>query len=234
MAGEANLKLYSIFTGVFVASLLLANVTSQKIFALGPFDFPGGTIVFPISFIFGDILTEVYGYALSRKVIWTGLACQILAAVTYIAVGALPPADFWHDQPAYDTVLGFVPRITSASIVAYFVGEFCNSWVLSRMKYRAGGERGLSQAWRFLASTLVGQGVDSTVFCTIAFAGVLDAGEIAHVVASIYVFKVAYETVLIPVSTRFADWVKRVEGVDAIDDPERTTYNPFALFTKDT
>ncbi len=231
---ERNLKLFSVFTGFFVASLLLANVTSTKIFMIGSFALPGGVIVFPLAFIFGDILTEVYGYSLSRKVIWTGFGCQILAALVYLIVSALPPAPFWQDQVAYDKILGFVPRIILASIIAYFCGEFCNSYVLSKMKYWANGKRGFSQAWRFTASTVVGEGVDTIVVTLIAFAGVYEIGQLFQIALSVYVFKVAFEIIAIPISTRFADWVKKVEGVDVIDTPETTSYNPFSFNSKKT
>lgn len=227
---EKDLKLYSIFTGLFVASLLLANVTSQKIFAVGPLALPGGVLIFPVSFIFGDILTEVYGYERSRKVIWIGFVCQTWAAITYLIVGALPPAAFYADQAAYDKVLGFVPRIVAGSIAAYFCGEFCNSYVLSKMKYWSKGKG--SQAWRFIASTVVGEAVDTIIIMTIAFAGVLSVPAFIQTALSVYGFKVAYEIVCTPFSTRFANWVKKKEGVDHIDTPENTSYNPLTVLTK--
>lgn len=229
---EKNMRLFSVFTGLFVASLLVANVTAPKIFAVGPLVLSGGVIVFPISFIFGDILTEVYGYSLSRKVIWTGFACQVMAAITYLVVGALPAAPFWKGQPAYDSIIGFVPRIVVASITAYLCGEFCNSFVLSKMKYWSRGRRGINQAWRFIASTIVGEAVDTTVVVLIAFSGVYSFSELLNLGLSVYVFKVAYEILATPVSTRFANWVKKYEGIDVIDSPETTTYNPLPVFRK--
>lgn len=227
---EKNLRLFSVFTGLFVASLLVANVTAPKIFAIGPFALSAGVIVFPLSFIFGDVLTEVYGYSLSRKVIWTGFACQAMAAITYLIVGALPAAPFWGDQAAYDKIIGFVPRIVVASIAAYLCGEFCNSYVLSKMKYWSRGKRGIKQAWRFIASTIVGEAVDTTVILIIAFAGVYKFSELVNIGVSVYVFKVAYEILATPFSTRFANWVKKYEGLDVIDIPETTIYNPLAIF----
>ncbi|MBV9217200.1 MAG: queuosine precursor transporter [Acidobacteria bacterium] len=226
---ERTLKLFSVFTGFFVASLLLANVTAGKIFEIGPFALSAGVIVFPVAFIFGDILTEVYGYELSRKVIWTGFGCQILAAVIYLIVGFLPPASFWPNQVAYDQILGFVPRIVLASIAAYFCGEFCNSFVLSKMKYWAEGKRGLRQAWRFIASTVVGEAVDTLVVVTIAFAGVYEIGQLVQIGVSVYIFKVLFEIVATPISLPFSNWVKRIEGVDVIDTPEKTSYSPFGF-----
>jgi uncharacterized integral membrane protein (TIGR00697 family) len=229
---ERSLKLFSVFTGFFVASLLLANVTAGKIFEVGPFALSAGVIVFPIAFIFGDILTEVYGYELSRKVIWTGFGCQILAAIVYLIVGVLPPASFWPNQAAFDAILGFVPRIVMASMAAYFCGEFCNSFILSKMKFWAEGKRGLAQAWRFIASTMVGEAVDTLVVVTIAFAGVYEVSQLIKIGLSVYLFKVVFEIIATPFSLPFANWVKKIEGVDVIDAPERTSYNPF-VFAKD-
>ncbi|HKX31220.1 MAG TPA: queuosine precursor transporter [Blastocatellia bacterium] len=229
---EKELRLFSVITGLFVASLIISNVASSgKIVALGPLTLPGGAILFPISYIFGDILTEVYGFALSRKIIWTGFACLVLAALTFWIVGVLPGASFWNDQATYDKVLGFVPRIVVASMAAYFLGEFGNSWVLSKMKYWDRGKRGIKQAWRFIASTIVGEGIDSVVFMVIAFTGKLTVSEMITTGGTLYLFKVLYEIIATPISVRFAEWVKRIEGVDHIDYPEYTDYNPFTLAT---
>ncbi len=226
---EKDLKLFSIFSGIFVTSLLVSNVTASKIFALGTLTFSGGVILFPISYIFGDILTEVYGYERSRKIIWIGFLCQVLAAVAYYITVILPPAPFWHDQTAFATVLGVVPRIALASILGYLAGEFCNSFVISKMKYRVEGRRGLQQAWRFVVSTIVGQAVDTVVFMAIAFAAVLTANQIIATGAGIYAFKVIYAIIVTPLSVKLANWTKRVEGIDHIDVPEQTNYNPFTL-----
>ena len=228
---DQNLKLFSIITGIFTVTLVISNVASAgKIVAVGPFALPGGTILFPVSFIFGDVLTEVYGYERSRKVIWTGFAGLLLSAITFGLVEVLPPASFWQDQETYQKVLGFVPRLVVASLVAYCCGEFANSWVLSKMKYSADGRRGWPQAWRFIASTIVGEGIDSIVFITTAFSMVLSAGNVLRVGLTLYVFKVLYEVVLTPISVPFANWVKKFEGLDEIDRPSQTSYNPFSIF----
>jgi uncharacterized integral membrane protein (TIGR00697 family) len=226
---EKDFKLFSIFAGIFVAALLLANITARKLVAVGPFTLTGGLVVFPISYVFGDILTEVYGYQLSRKVIWTGLACQALAAVVLLIVGALPPAPFWHEQEAYNKILGVMSRIVVASIVAYLCGEFCNSFLLSKMKYRDSEQKSIKQARRFIVSTVAGEGVDTVLFLAIAFAGIYSVSNLLHTALSLYLFKVAYEVVCTPLSIRFANWVKRVEGIDHIDRPEATNYNPFSI-----
>lgn len=229
-AKEQDLKLFSIFTGIFVATLLISNIAAAgKIIALGPFIVTGGIVIFPVSYIFGDILTEVYGYQRSRKVIWTGFGCVFLAALTFVLVQKLPPALFWHNQAAYDSILGFVPRIFVSSVVAYLVGEFANSFVMSKMKYFAKGARGGSQAWRFVASTIVGEGVDTIIFTTLAFSGALPLESMFQIMLSGYILKVAYEAIATPFTVRFSNWVKKVEGIDKIDYPQETNYNPFQL-----
>lgn len=228
---EKDLKLFSIFTGIFVAVLVLVPSIGAKFIAFGPFNLNGSTLFFPITFIFNDILTEVYGYARSRRIIWTGLAMQIFAAFAYWLISVWPSAPFWENQEAFMTILGFAPRITLASLSAYFVGEFANSVVISKMKFWQKGARGMSQAWRYIASTIVGEGFDSLVFMTVGFIGVLATGDIVRTVLTIWVFKVIYEIIATPFSIRFANWVKKVEGLDTIDYPDRTSYNPFAAFT---
>lgn len=143
-----NGRLLPVIAGLFVASLLISNVACSKMVALGPIVVPGGTLLFPLAFIFKDILTEVYGYARSRTVIWTGLTCQLLGAITYYLVGLLPAASFWSHQEVYMEILGATPRIAIASLTAYFCGEFANSIVLSRMKYAQAGALGIRQGWR--------------------------------------------------------------------------------------
>ncbi|HEV8612461.1 MAG TPA: queuosine precursor transporter, partial [Gemmatimonadales bacterium] len=201
----------------------------SKFIALGPLAVPAATLLFPIAFILNDVLTEVYGYERSRRVIWTGMACQILAAVSFWIVGVLPGAPFWHNQQAYSTILGVVPRIALASLIAYLSGEFANSFVLSRMKYSQLGRRGLAQGWRFVASTLVGEALDSVVFMLGAFLGVLSVRDLLASLLTIYFLKVAVEVIALPGSTRLANWLKRVEAFDQLDDPTATRYNPFKL-----
>jgi len=226
---ERELRLLPVLTGFFVAVLLLTPPLDSKFIALGPLAVPGATLLFPVAFILNDVLTEVYGYARSRRIIWTGMACQVLAAVSFWLVGHLPSAPFWHQDQAYAAILGIVPRIALASLTAYLTGEFANSFVLSRMKYAQGGKLGLQQSWRFLASTLVGEAIDSVVFTAGAFLGVLPTGELLRTALTIYLLKVAIEVLALPVSTRLANWLKRVEAFDQLDDPAATRYNPFKL-----
>jgi uncharacterized integral membrane protein (TIGR00697 family) len=144
-------------------------------------------------------------------------------------VGVLPSASFWQNQEAYSTILGVVPRIAVASLTAYLAGEFANSFVLSRMKYAQRGRIGLPQGWRFLASTLVGQTLDSVVFMLVAFVGVLPFQDLLTTMVTIYWMKVAVEVLALPGSIRLANWLKRVEAFDQLDDPASTRYNPFKL-----
>ena len=154
---------------------------------------------------------------------------------TLLLVEVLPAARFWHGEQAYKSILGFAPRLAVASMAAYFAGEFSNSWVLSRRKYQyrrkyaPEADRELPMAWRFVASTIVGEAVDSIVVLVIGFTGVLTLGQMVEIGGSLYVFKVAYEVVALPLSLPVARWVKRIEGVDKVDIPEETDYNPFAV-----
>lgn len=226
---ERELRLLPVLTGLFVAILLLTPPLDSKFIALGGLSVPGATLLFPVAFILNDVLTEVYGYTRSRRVIWTGMVCQVLAALSFWLVGRWPSAPFWHHDQAYADILGVAPRIALASLTAYLSGEFANSIVLSRMKYTQRGRLGISQSWRFLASTLVGEGIDSLVFTTGAFLGVLPTKELLGTILTIYFVKVAVEALALPASTRLANWLKRVERFDQLDDPAATRYNPFKL-----
>jgi len=209
---------------LFVAVLLISNVASTKIMRLGPFTFDGGTILFPVSYIFGDILTEVYGYRRSRRVIWTGFFCTGLMAAVLAIVGALPPAKGWENQSAYRTILGQTPRIVLGSLIAYFAGEFSNSYTLAKMKIWTGGR----WLWtRTIGSTLVGEGVDTLLFVMIAFAGTMPGALLGSIIISNYVFKVGVEAVMTPVTYRVASFLKRVEHEDVYD--VGTDFNPFKI-----
>lgn len=226
---QKNFKLLNIFSGVFVGVLVLVPSMSSKFIAIGPLTIVGSTLIFPITFIFNDIFTEVYGYNRSRRIIWTGFAMQIFAAFFYWLIDIWQPASFWTNQAAYHTILGQAPRIVLASLTAYFFGEFTNSVVLSKMKHSAKGKKGFQQAKRFVLSTLVGEFFDSFIFMTIAFGGVMDSKDLLITILTIWGTKVIYEIVVLPFSIRFSNWVKRIEGLDQIDSPESTNYNPFSL-----
>ncbi len=209
-------------TAAFVAVLLISNVASTKIVQMGPFSFDGGTILFPLAYVFGDILTEVYGYKRSRRVIWTGFIWILVAATIFAIVDKLPPAKGWTLQESYHSILGQTPRIVVASLVAYFAGEFSNSYVLAKLKLITGGR----WLWtRTIGSTLVGEAVDTGLFLVIAFAGVLPGSLLWTVLVSNYVFKVGVETVLTPLTYRLVNGLKKAEQEDVFD--RDTNFNPF-------
>jgi uncharacterized integral membrane protein (TIGR00697 family) len=227
-SGNQHFKLLYAFTGLFVAVLVVVPTLGAKFIAIGPFSFPGGTLIFPLTFVVNGILTEVYGFARSRRVIWIGLGCQFLAAVAWWLVGVWPADPAWRNQAAYDAILGLAPRITLGSFTAYFCSEFVKSMILSKMKFAQAGRRGLRQGWRFMASSVVGELVDSAVFVTVAFGGMQETRHLAAVALTIWVFKIIYETIALPASVWIANRVKQIEGVDKIDRPGETNYNPFA------
>jgi hypothetical protein len=209
-------------TALFVAVLLISNVASTKIVDLWFFTFDGGTLLFPLSYIFGDILTEVYGYGRSRKVIWLGFASALLMSLVFILVGKMPSARGWENQEAYEKILGLTPRIVLASLAAYFSGEFSNSFVLAKMKILT---RGRHLWMRTIGSTLVGELVDTLLFVIIAFGGTLSAGLLWTVVISNYVFKTAVEALFTPLTYWIVRVLKRAEGADYYD--LHTNFSPF-------
>jgi len=221
---ERRLRYFDLVMAAFVAVLLISNVASSKFVAMGPFTFDGGTILFPLSYIFGDILTEVYGYARSRRVIWAGFACAALGALVFGIVGLLPAAPGWEGQEAYMAILGQTPRIVAGSLVAYFAGEFSNSYVLARLKVLT---RGRWLWMRTIGSTLVGEGVDTLLFVAIAFAGAQPASLLVAVVVSNYVFKCGVEALATPITYRVVRFLKQTEHEDYYD--VGTDFNPFRL-----
>lgn len=224
MEVRTNYRWLPVVTGAFVAVLLISNVASSKILVLGPFTFDGGTILFPLSYIFGDILTEVYGYVRSRIVIWTGFGAAALMSLVFWIVGALPPAPGWENQAAYEAILGLTPRIVLASLIAYFAGEFSNSFTLAKMKILTNGR----WLWtRTIGSTLTGQGVDTALFVLIAFLGILEPTLLWSVIISNYVFKVGVEALATPLTYWVVNTLKRVEQEDYYD--YTTDFNPFRV-----
>jgi queuosine precursor transporter len=219
-----NFKHLDTITALFVAVLLISNIASAKIVQFGFLTFDGGTLLFPLSYIFGDILTEVYGYARSRKVIWLGFASAILMSLTFMAVGALPPAAEWTSQAAYDQILGFTPRIVLASLIAYFAGEFSNSFTLAKLKVKTQGK----YLWvRTIGSTLIGQVVDTLIFSLIAFSGVIPYSLLVTLIISNYVFKCGVEILFTPATYWITGWLKQQEREDFYD--VQTDFNPFRI-----
>lgn len=211
-------------TALFVAVLLISNVASTKIVDFGIFSFDGGTLLFPLAYIFGDILTEVYGYARSRRVIWLGFAGSALMAATLALVNYLPAAKDWPYQEAFQTILGQTVRIVIASLAAYFAGEFANSYILAKLKIATKGK----YLWmRTIGSTLIGEGLDTIIFCLIAFYGAFDNQLLLVIIASNYVFKVGVEILFTPLTYGIVGFLKRAEKEDFYD--KKTNFNPFKI-----
>ena len=209
---------------LFVTALITANIVAVKLIDVGGMVLPAAIIVFPVSYIIGDVLTEVYGFRQARRVIWLGFACNLLAVVVIWLAGALPAAGFWDGQPAFERILGQAPRILAASFAAYLVGEFANSAVLARMKVATEGRF----LWaRTIGSTVVGQGLDSAVFMTVAFAGVIPAEGLVAAVVTQWLVKTAYEAAATPLTYLVVGFLKRRDGVDVYD--RETSFNPLSL-----
>ncbi len=218
-------RYYDLVMAAFVTVLLCANVIgAAKVARIGPFTFGAGVLFFPISYLFGDVLTEVYGYARARRVVWAGFAALGFASFMAWAVLAFPPAPGWAHQAAYETVFGATPRIVLASLVAYFCGEFCNSYVLAKMKLLTEGR----VLWsRTIGSTIVGEAVDSAVFYPLAFLGLWPGRLVLSVMLSNYLIKVAWEALMTPLTYRIVNGLKRAEREDYFD--RTTDFTPFSL-----
>ena len=211
-------------TALFVTCLLTANVTASKLVTAGSLTLTAGIVIFPISYILGDVLTEVWGYAATRKVIWLGFACNVLMVAAIWAGGALPPAPFWKGQAAYEEILGQAPRILAASFVAYLVGEFANAYVLARLKIATSGR----WLWvRTIGSTVVGEGLDSLVFVALAFAGTVASGTLIVIFVNQWLVKVVYEAAATPLTYLAVGWLKARERIDTYD--LHTDFNPLRL-----
>jgi uncharacterized integral membrane protein (TIGR00697 family) len=209
---------------LYVTSLLIASVAAFKIVQIGHVIFPAGLVIFPFSYIFDDILTEVYGYQYSRRVIWTGLFCIWLFSFVGKVTTLLPAAPFWSFQEAYGLVMGSVPRIVVASSTSYLCSEFLNSYLLAKLKIAFAGKH----YWlRLLVSTGVGSAVDTLLFCVIAFLGVLTWNHIVGLLFWQWVIKVSYELLVIPLTYLITNYLKRVEHEDHYD--YQTNFNPFRL-----
>ena len=223
--------LYVVVVAFFVTDLLVSNVIAVK--TISPFTLFGHAVVlqaadliFPVTYILGDVLTEVYGFKRARKAIWIGFACNLFAAAAIYLGQSLPPNADWHDQAAYDAILGTQFRILAASFTAYLFGEFANSTVLAKMKIWTEGK----WLWtRTIGSTVVGQALDSTIFCTLAFYGEswMPNDALVALIISQWLFKVCYETAATPLTYLVVNYLKRHEGVDYYD--RDTRFTPFAL-----
>ena len=232
MAAQRSYRYYEFVMAAFVTVLICANLIGPAKIAqldlplLGVVTFGAGVLFFPISYVFGDILTEVYGYARARRVIWAGFAGLGFASFMATVVVALPPAPFWSHQAAYEIAFGNAPRIVAASMIAYFCGEFVNSYVLAKMKIATAGR----WLWtRTIGSTIAGEAVDSALFYPLAFygAGIIPDDKLPMVMAAQFVAKVGVEVVLTPVTYKVVNFLKRAEQVDHYD--RDTDFSPFAL-----
>ena len=226
----AGSRLFLLIVAAFIASLLTSNIIAVRIVSLGDAPVVGEIIVtsaiviFPISYIVGDILTEVYGYAVARRVIWVGFAANLVMVIAIYAGGLLPAASFWEDEAAYDTILGFTGRLLIASFIAYIIGSFTNAYILARLKIRTQGRL----LWvRTIASTIGGQALDSFFFTFIAFVGVLTIGDVWRIFYVEWLFKVLYESAATPLTYAVVTYLKRREGIDVYDDA--TNMNPLAV-----
>ncbi len=217
------LRYYDFVMAAFVAVLLLSNIIgAAKLSQVEGFVFGAGILFFPISYVLGDVLTEVYGYARARRVIWAGFVGLLFMAFMSWAVVSMPPAPGWGGQAAYEEVFGQVPRIVLASITAFWAGEFVNSYVLARMKIWTQG----TMLWtRTIGSTVVGQGVDSLIFYPVAFYGIWSNEQLMTVMVTNWALKVAWEALLTPVTYAVVGALKRREGMDLFDND--TNFTPF-------
>ncbi|AEU36399.1 queuosine precursor transporter [Granulicella mallensis] len=215
-------------TTAFVVILLVSNLLAQKVIRIGPFwhipafSTSGAMVLFPITYIFGDIFTEIYGYAASRRAIWLGFfGTALLYAVSALVI-ALPSDPEFHNQAAFVTVFGFLPRILIASLIAFWAGEFANSFTMAKLKLLTKGR----MLWtRTVGSTVVGQAVDTTLVIVITFAGVFSAHKLIEIIVVGYLLKVGYEVLATPLTYLVIGWLKRAEGIDTFD--AHTNFNPF-------
>ena len=220
-------RYYDLVMAAFVTVLLCANlIGASKLATLFGFTFGAGVLFFPISYVFGDVLTEVYGYARARKVVWAGFGALLFASAMSAIVLAFPPAPGWPHQAAFETVFANTPRIALASLVAYFAGELTNSFVLAKMKVAMEGRHLYA---RTIGSTIAGEAVDSAIFYPLAFLGVWTGPQVLAVTLSNYTIKVVWEAVMTPFTYKIVGFLKRAENEDYYD--RDTNFTPFTLKT---
>ena len=208
-------RMFMIIAVIYVTCLLLSNLIAGKMWAVtDSITLPAAVILFPVTYIFGDIFTEVYGFKKARIIIWLGFGCSFFAVAIYLATIALPHPGFWEGQEAYRTVLGTTPRVALASFAGYLFGEFSNSVVLSKLTVATGGKK----LWvRTILSTLVGEGLDSVIFVTISFWGTMDNQTVLQMILFQYLFKVCYEAIFTPLTYAVVNKLKQIEGIDVMD-----------------
>ncbi|MBR2263272.1 MAG: queuosine precursor transporter [Firmicutes bacterium] len=207
---------FMILGAVYVTCLLLSNLVAGKIWAVtGNITLPAAVVLFPVTYIMGDVFTEVYGFRNARTIIWVGFGCSFFAVLVYLITIALPHPDFWQNQEAFATVLGTTPRVAAASFIGYLFGEFSNSMILSRLKVATKGRN----LWlRTILSTIIGEGFDSVIFIMISFWGMMDDHTIFTMILFQYLFKVCYEIICTPLTYAVCGWLKKKEGIDTFDE----------------
>ncbi len=209
---------------LFAACLLVSNILASKIMMVGPWSAPAGVLVFPLAYIINDVIAEVWGYSKARLIIWAGFGVNLLAVLFFSLGIVATPAPFYNSQEAFSTVLGNTPRIVAASLLAYLVGSFLNAYIMSRFKVLT---RGKGFSIRAVVSTLVGEGADSLIFITVAFAGIFPAGVLFTMVLTQSIIKTVYEIAILPLTVWVVGKVKKLEGEDVFD--VAVSYNPFKL-----
>jgi len=211
-----------IITAIFVTCLITANIIAVKVISLGPIMLPAAIFIFPLSYIFGDVLTEVYGYRQARKVIWLGFICNLIFVI-FVWIGQiLPPAPFWEGQKAYESILGYTPRLLAASFLGYLAGEFTNSFILAKMKIMTRGR----WLWsRTIGSTVFGQGLDTSIFITLAFIGT--PSFVPIMILYHWLAKTAIEAIATPLTYAIVNFLKKKEAIDTYD--YETNFNPFLV-----
>lgn len=209
---------------LFATCLLISNILASKIMMVGPWAAPAGVLIFPLAYIINDVIAEVWGYQKARLIIWAGFGVNVLAVLFFSAGIAVPAASFWTGQEAFTTTLGSAPRIVAASLLAYLLGSFLNAFVMSKFKVLT---RGKGFSVRAVVSTLVGEGADSLIFITIAFAGIFPLKVLLTMIATQALIKTVYEIAVLPLTIWVVKKVKEVEGIDTFD--YSVSYNPFRL-----
>ncbi len=209
---------------LFAASLLISNIIASKIMMIGPLAVPAGVLVFPLAYILNDVITEIWGYSKARLIIWAGFAVNLLMVFFFTLTLAVPAAPFWEGQAAFAAVLGSTPRIVAASLLAYLLGSFLNAWIMSRFKVKTKG-KGFSL--RAVLSTVIGEGADSAIFISVAFAGLFPTAALMTMMATQALVKIAFEIVVLPLTVAVVNKVKKMEGTEAFD--YKISYNPFRL-----
>lgn len=219
-----HFRYYDIILALFASALLISNIAATKLIAFGPIITDGGAVLFPLVYIFGDILTEVYGYRYARRAIWLGFGVMLIAVAAFSVVRYMPSAPEYTAQAAYESVLGFFPRIVAASLLAYLVGEFLNAFVLAKLKVKTAGKK----LWaRLVGSTIVGELADTVIFAVVAFGGILTGTDMLRFVLIGWLFKTGVEVVFLPLTYRLIAFLKKQEHVDTFD--KKTDFSPLKV-----